>query len=192
MFRIICWCLALSFAASAQGTGSFKKVQDLYNSISGFEVSVSIDGLGGSGKLFHKKENKTRVDFKNMLIVSDGKTTWNLQKSAKKVIISAYDEQDASLLSFNKIMTYYPSVSQISEAIEDGRQIITLTSKKATTHFSTIICVLNKDFTLQKISLTDRGGNKQSILFAGWKLTAPDEQLFTPGELKGVKIIDLR
>ncbi|MBI5726645.1 MAG: outer membrane lipoprotein carrier protein LolA, partial [Ignavibacteriales bacterium] len=151
-----------------------------------------IDGLGGSGKLFHKKENKTRVDFKNMLIVSDGKTTWNLQKSAKKVIISAYDEQDASLLSFNKIMTYYPSVSQISEATEDDRQIITLTSKKATTHFSTIICVLNKDFTLQKISLTDRGGNKQSILFAGWKLTAPDEQLFTPGELKGVKIIDLR
>ena len=46
------------------------------------------------GKFLFKKENQLRLELKNLIIVSDGKTNWNYNKKQNKVIITNYDEND--------------------------------------------------------------------------------------------------
>ena len=75
----------------AQDTHLLKKLQENFNSLKDFSadlVQLNNGKINLEGKIFFKKENNLRLELKNLIIVSDGKTNWNYNKRLKKVIIS--------------------------------------------------------------------------------------------------------
>ena len=73
-----------------------KNIQDKYDSINDLsaQLTQSVNQkVNLKGKVFYKKENNLRFEFDNMLIISDGETSWNYNKKQDKVIITNYENE---------------------------------------------------------------------------------------------------
>jgi len=182
---------------NAQNAKLLKNLQIHFNSIKDFSADLIQLNNGRAnieGKIFFKKENNLRLELKNLIIVSDGKTSWNYNKRLKKVIISDYNENDPSVLSLKRIIFDYPSKCEVSETVEKGEDVLLLKPKPDSGINADLIKIwINKENNVSRISAIQSPGNNIEVRFSNYKLNAgiPDSKFsFTPPQ--GTKVIDLR
>ena len=146
-----------------------------------------------SGIFLFKKENKIRIETKQLIIVSDGVTSWNYNKKDNKVIISKYDENDPGVFSINKLVYSFPQECDISANTENGERVLTFIPKSYKYNFDSINIWLNDENLISKVFIKDSELGNTEVDFSNYKLNRnfkDSEFSFTPPE--GSKIIDLR
>ena len=146
-----------------------------------------------SGMLFYKKTNKLRINLNSMVIISDGKTSWNYNKKENKVIITNYDDTDPGVFSIDEIVYKFPSHCSINSKVENGERILTLIPNGYTYNFDSIDLWLNSNDLISKVVIEDSMSGKTEIDFSNYSLNqnlADSGFSFTPPE--GSKVIDLR
>jgi len=172
----------------------FSSVEDLKaNFTQKINSSMNEDQMILSGKFFFKKKNKLRIEVKNRVIVSDGDTIWNYDKTADKVIISTYDS-DYTSFSLHEIINSYPEQCK-KEKISDqsGLLVVKLTPNDDQLNFKSAVIFVNMNDIVEKVEITDF--NNLQFVF---KLNSIElnnnlsEQLFNFKPTEGVEIIDLR
>jgi outer membrane lipoprotein-sorting protein len=189
MLFIIC----AYFPAAAQQE-LLENVQEKFNSASTLTADIS-QNSGNSvlkGKIFLKKENKLRLEFKNITIISDGFTIWNYNKKDNKVVINNFDENAPSALSFNKIINEYPAVSNISYADGQKNVLLIKPDKDSGLNFQSVRLWVNNENLVEKVRI-EQGGNPMEISVSNYSLNKdiPDSRFtFTPRQ--DSQIIDLR
>lgn len=173
-----------------------KAMQNKFSSLHDFSVDFSQEVNGKvlmSGKLAFKKENMLRLELKNLLVVSDGVTNWNYNKKEKKVIISSYDADDASLFSPKKFVFDYPTQCSVKEAKDGDKVYLLLTPNASSNDFKQAKVYPTSDRTLQQIIVTANDGSVITFHFSNFR----GDQNFTKEKFsfqipQGTKIIDLR
>jgi chaperone LolA len=146
-----------------------------------------------AGMLFIKKENKLRIDTKNLIIVSDGKTFWSYNKKANKVIISSYDENEPGVFSMKELVYDLPAESDIELSNDNGQRVLKLTPNSYAYNFDDIKLWLSEDNLINKVVLNDATMGKVEVRFSNYQLNQnlmDSDFLFTPPE--GSRIIDIR
>ncbi len=200
MKRYIQFLFVLFFlfqSIKAQDAELLKGLQDHFNSIKDFSadlVQLNNGRVNLKGKIFFKKENNLRLELKNIIIVSDGKTNWNYNKKLKKVIISNYDKNDPSVLSLKRIIFDYPAKCEVSETVEKGENVLVLKPRPDSGINADLIKIwINKENNVSRVSASGSSGNNIEVRFSDYKINAgiPDSKFsFTPP--LGTKVIDLR
>src|SRR5512139_3625561 len=97
---ILSFTISTSIAQS-EAQELLKKIQDKFDSITDLSAKITqlVNGKTNlKGKAFYKKANNLRFEFENMVIVSDGETSWNFNKKQNKVIITNYDTEGNKIL----------------------------------------------------------------------------------------------
>jgi outer membrane lipoprotein-sorting protein len=146
-----------------------------------------------SGKFFYKKDHKLRIEFKNLTIITDGKTTWNFNRKENKVIVSNYDDSDPFALSLDKLIYDYPENSVIKDISKNEQKILQLTPKNAANNFKSINIWINKENLVTRVIFEDLSSNKTDISLSGYRLnTKLADSKFSFDAPKGSTIIDLR
>lgn len=184
--------------ASAQNNGDklLKALQGKYKTIK--DVSADfVQSTNGtvtlSGKFLYEKDNKLKIDLKNILIVTDGETSWNYNKKENKVIISSYNPDDPSYFSLKQIIEVYPSKCDVSSEKENGSDVLVLTPNKPGLNFKTARIYMNSEDLISKITLTDQNDRLVRVDFSNYKLNIKlSKTTFTFIPPKGSKVIDLR
>ena len=171
-------------------------LQTKYDTIKDLSVEFTQSGNGKNklaGMLILKKENKLRIDTRNLIIVTDGTTSWSYNKKQNKVIISKYDENDPGVFSINELVYKLPADSEIKLTIENGQNVLTLTPNSYEYNFNSVKLYLSEDNLISKIVLNDVVIGKVEAKFSNYQLNQnlkDSEFSFNPPE--GTKIIDLR
>ena len=188
--------LAVSVNAQNSADKVLRVLQDKFKSaknISADFVQTTNGKVNLTGKFYYEKDNKLRLEFKNLLIVTDGQTSWNYNKRENKVIISSYNPDDPSYFSLKQIIEGYPSKCDVSLSKDNGSDVLVLTPNKPGLNFKTAKIWLNPDNLISKIMLTDQNNALVQVNFSNYKLDSSLNKstfIFTPP--KGSKVIDLR
>lgn len=173
-----------------------KAMQNKFSSLHDFSVDFSQEINGKivmTGKLSYKKENQLRLELKNLMIVSDGFTNWNFNKKEKKVIISSYDEDDASLFSPKKFVFDYPNQCKVKEVKEEGKTLLVLIPGSSSNDFKQAKVYSTADHTLEKVVVTGNDGSILTFHFSNFRGNQNfDKEKFSFQIPQGTKIIDLR
>ena len=199
--KIIIECIALIFCFSssfAQDDAQevLTNIQNKFNTINDLtaELSQSVNGsVNLKGKIYYKKENHLRFEFKNVLIVSDGETSWSYNKKDNKVFITDYESDGSKILSINQIIFEYPKDCDMSTFESDGRKVLQLIPKDDTFSFNSIQLFVDSDYLITKALVDDPASGEIQIDLSDYKLNTnlPDSFFqFSPPE--GSKVIDLR
>ena len=199
IFKIIITIIfAFAFTAFSQNNADkvVKELQSKFDKIK--DLSVEFTQLDNgksklSGMLFIKKENKLRINTKNLIIVSDGKTSWSYNKKENKVIISSYDENEPSVFSMRELVYDLPAESDIEISNDNGQRVLKLTPNSYEYNFNNVSIWLSEDSLINKVILKDAAMGKVEVKFYNYKLNQnliDSEFSFTPPE--GSRIIDIR
>lgn len=199
--KIVIECIALVFCFSssfAQDDAQevLTNIQNKFNTINDLtaELSQSVNGsVNLKGKIYYKKENHLRFEFKNVLIVSDGETSWSYNKKDNKVFITDYESDGNKILSINQIIFEYPKDCDMSTFESDGRKVLQLIPKDDTFSFNSIQLFVDSDYLITKALVDDPASGEIQIDLSDYKLNTnlPDSFFqFSPPE--GSKVIDLR
>lgn len=173
-----------------------QSLQDKFNTLNDLSANViqSVNGKSNfEGRVYYKKENKLRLEFKNMLIISDGETNWNYNPKDNKVIISNYEENDSGLLSIKRIVFEYPKECILSTQNIENKTVLELIPKGSTFNFNSIKLWLTDDYMISRSLIDDPAIGLIQLDITNYDLNRgiPDSKFnFTPPE--GSKIIDLR
>jgi chaperone LolA len=185
------------FVANLNAQSSLlKTVQSKFNSFEDLTANFSQSSNGKillAGKFYYKKDNKFRLELKNILIISNGVTTWNYNKKNNKVIISNYVESDPSMFSMNTLINVYPSKCTVKEGDDRELKTLILTPNKSDLNFKEIELWINENNLIEKIKIIDLNNQTSIIEFTDYKSnqkTADSKFVFTSPE--GAKVIDLR
>lgn len=169
-------------------------VQKKFNSTKDFSVDfqqVSGGRIAASGKFFFKQKKKTRIELGDILLVTDGKTTYSFNNKTKKLIISDYDDSDPSMVSLDAIINDYPSICSIAESIE--KKIITVEPKNSSLTFKQVKLFVTDSFLISKIEITNFDGQTIWMNFSNYKTNIDlSDNLFLLEPEPGTKVIDLR
>lgn len=187
----------VSVAAQENGQDLLKNLQDKYSGDSGFSADF-VQYVNSSrkmkGKIYYKPENNIRLETNSAIIVSNGETNWNYNKKQNKVIISEYDESDASVLSFNNVLFDYPSKSTIEIIEKNDEEILVITPKnKQELNFSEAELWISKNDLINKLEIKDLNNTEIVIELSNYSFNrdlTDSEFSFAPPE--GSKVIDLR
>jgi outer membrane lipoprotein-sorting protein len=199
IFRIFI-TIIFGFAATMYSQNDADKVmkdlQSKFDTIKDLSVKFTQSANGKSklaGMLFIKKENKLRIDTQNLIIVSDGTTSWSYNKKENKVIISKYDENDPGVFSINELVYELPDESDIELSNDNGQNVLTLTPNSYKYSFNSVKLWLSEDKLINKVELNDAAMGKIEVKFSNYQLNQylkDSEFSFTPPE--GSRIIDIR
>lgn len=173
-----------------------KELQAKFDSIE--DATVDFEQLHNgknilSGVLLYKYGNKLRIDTKNLLIISDGSTSWNFNKREDKVIISNYDENSTGLLSVKELVYVFPKGCDISSTVSGDQRVLILIPNSYSVNFDEAQIWLTDDDLISKVKVTDTSMGTTEINFKNYRLNqdlSSSKFSFTPP--KGSKIIDLR
>jgi len=173
-----------------------KELQAKFDSIE--DATVDFEQLHNgknilSGVLLYKNGNKLRIDTKNLLIISDGSTSWNFNKREDKVIISNYDENSTGLLSVKELVYVFPKGCDISSTVSGDQRVLILIPNSYSVNFDEAQIWLTDDDLISKVKVTDTSMGTTEINFKNYRLNqdlSSSKFSFTPP--KGSKIIDLR
>lgn len=184
-----------AFCALPQ-SNALNQLQNKFRTIQDFSADFKqfTDGrVGLSGKIFYKKEKLFRLELKNLLIVTDGKTSWNYNKKSNKVIISNYDENDQTVLSIDKFVFDYPAESNVLEEKDGEEVVIVLNPKNNKLNFQKAKIWTDKNNLAEKLLIVDLSGNSITVEFSNYKLnqSIPNSK-FNFNSSEGTKVIDLR
>jgi len=187
--------IGIIFAQSKE-PALLKSLQNKFSSFNSFSVDFSQETNGKatlSGKLVYKKDNMIRLELKNLIISSDGETTWNFNKKDKKVIVSTYQPEDAAMLSPEKFIFDFPKKSAVSESSENGKRVLIFSALKNDNQFKQAKVILSGEMLPEQIVVTGNDGTLRIFHFTDFKENPPlEKDFFTFKIPQGVKVIDLR
>jgi len=146
-----------------------------------------------TGKFYFKKDNSLRIEVKDRLIVSNGVTVWNFNKSTNKVIISKYDN-DYTNFSLPEIINSYPDMCD-KEIVERKPRVteIKLTPKDDRLNFKSVLISVDKNNVITNVEITDYNNMKFVFELDSVQLNNKlSGQLFNFEPSEGVEVIDLR
>ena len=188
---------AINFNLDSSGDKLLKQLQDQFDQITDIsaEFQQSTNRKADvKGKLFFKKEDKFRIEFKNSILVSDGNTNWSYNQKENKLIISQNEEGSASPFSLSKVVYDYPKECTITSEDDNGKEVLVLTpNKDSAIGYSQIKIWVSEANLINRILLKDKADNLIQIDFFKNKVNrkiSDDMFNFTPPE--GSKVIDLR
>ncbi len=167
----------------------FDSIEDL-----SADITQSINGKTNlAGKIFYKKENKLRFEFRDMLIVSDGETSWNYNKNENKVIITGYDSGGTDFLSIENLVYKYPEECSISSYEFEGKNVLEFKPKTPTFSFSSIKLWIDEDDLVGRALFDDPAAGLIQIDLSNYKLNKNiADSYFSFSPPAGSEIIDLR
>lgn len=146
-----------------------------------------------TGKFYFEKDNNLRIEVKDRLIVSNGATVWNLNRSTNKVIISNYDN-DYTSFSLPVIINSYPDMCD-KEIVErkPGVTEIKLTPKDDRLNFKSVLISVDKNDVISEVEINDFNNMKFVFELDSVQLNNKlSGQLFGFEPSEGVEVIDLR
>ncbi len=179
--------------------GAQKKLEELqlkFDSIEDLSADIT-QSVGGrknlTGKIFYKKENNLRFEFENILIVSDGETSWNYNKKENKVIITNYENEGTDIFSIGELIYEYPKECDISAYNFEGQTVLEFVPNTSTLSFSSIKLWINDVNLVTRALFEDPATGLVQIDLSNYKLNTslPDSYFsFVPSAES--EIIDLR
>jgi outer membrane lipoprotein carrier protein len=173
-----------------------KNIQDKYESITDLsaQLTQSVNGnVNLKGKVYYKKENQFRFEFKNILIVSDGETSWSYNQKDNKVIITDYESEGNKIFSMRQIIFEYPQDCDLSTFDSEGQTVLKLIPKDDEFSFSSIELFIDGDNLITKALIDDPATGEIQIGLSDYQLNKnlPGSFFrFSPPE--GSQVIDLR
>ncbi|HEX2866220.1 MAG TPA: outer membrane lipoprotein chaperone LolA [Ignavibacteriales bacterium] len=150
------------------------------------------------GKLYFRKDNKYRIEFRNLEFVSDGTTVWSYNKKNKKVVITDVNSSDASSFSLKQLLYDYPSQSTIEQLPKEEVNgircdVIRLNSKGGRQNFKSVKIWSDPNSIIRKAEVTDKSGAVYSFELSNIKVNPQlNSGMFTFETPKGSEVIDLR
>lgn len=198
IFLVSIFILTFISSGISQGNANavLKNIQDKFNSITDLSAQIvqSVnEAVNLKGKVFYKKENHLRFEFDNMLIVSDGETSWNYNKKQDKVIITDYDTEGNKILSIRQIIFEYPEDCELTTFESEGKKVLELIPKDATISFSSVKLFISSENLITKVLVDDPATGIIQIDLSNYQLNKnlPDSYFsFTTPE--GSQVLDLR
>ena len=198
IFLVSIFILTFISSGISQGNANavLKNIQDKFNSITDLSAQIvqSVnETVNLKGKVFYKKENHLRFEFDNMIIVSDGETSWNYNKKQDKVIITDYDTEGNKILSIRQIIFEYPEDCELTTFESEGKKVLELIPKDATISFSSVKLFINSENLIMKVLVDDPATGIIQIDLSNYQLNKnlPDSYFsFTAPE--GSQVLDLR
>ncbi|MCK9426416.1 MAG: outer-membrane lipoprotein carrier protein LolA [Ignavibacteriaceae bacterium] len=173
-----------------------KAMQNKFSSLHDFSVDFSQEVNGKilmTGKLSFNKGNMLHLEMKNLMIVSNGVTNWNYNKKEKKVIVSNFSEEDASLFSPKKFVFDYPNQCKVTEVMEDGKTYLLLIPASSSSDFKQAKVYPTENQTLRQVVVTGNDGKVITFHFSNFRGNQNfDKEKFSFQIPQGTKIIDLR
>ncbi|GAB4289484.1 MAG: hypothetical protein Kow0098_07490 [Ignavibacteriaceae bacterium] len=189
--------LLITFSLNAQSDAEnllnklrekFDNINDLVVNFSQFAGSQSL-----SGKLYYSDKDKLRVELGNTVLISDGITNWNYNKSENKVIISASNQSDGSAISLKTLLYDYPERCSLKSETDSGQEVLLLIPEDGSLNFRSARLWVNDQNLIDKVLLEDNFGNSTSIKFGGYLMnTGIKDYIFTFQKPEGCTVIDLR
>ncbi|MCX6152126.1 MAG: outer membrane lipoprotein chaperone LolA [Ignavibacteriales bacterium] len=205
IFKLILILMMPAVLLCQNGNQVLKNLQTKFESITNFSSEFSQSSRFADskkpitylGKFFFEKENKYRIELKNSEIISDGKTIWNYNKAAKKVILGNAEDNSSSF-SLKNIVYEYPSqsnVEYVGKETMDGKscEVIRLTPKERKKSFEAIKIWVDDSNLIKKVEISDNNGATLEFELSNIKLNqkiSNDKFNFSP--TKGIEVIDLR
>ena len=185
------------FTGIGSGQSLLEKVKNKFNSIKDFSadfVQQTNGNINLKGKIKFKQKDKLRIELKNVLIVSDGKTNWSYNKKRNKIIISSIDEENPSVFSLRKLIEEYPRYSNVSEKKEKNTFILKIEPKKDSgLNFNYAVLYFNTHYQIKKIIVERTGYGILRIVFSNYKENnGYNDSIFKIIPSKGTETIDLR
>jgi outer membrane lipoprotein carrier protein len=173
-----------------------KNIQEKFNSISDLSADItrSVNGkVNFKGKIYYKKENHLRFEFDNVLVISDGNTSWNYNKKQNKVIISDYDSEGRGILSIRQLIFEFPEDCKLSTYESEGKKVLGLIPKDNSFSFNSVKLFTEPDNLITKILIDDPATGTVQIDLSNYQLDknlADSYFRFSPPD--GSQVIDLR
>jgi outer membrane lipoprotein carrier protein len=188
---------SFSFSIAQENANEIlKNIQNKYDSINDLsaQLTQSVNQkVNLKGKVFYKKENNLRFEFDNMLIISDGETSWNYNKKQDKVIITNYENEGNKILSIRQIIFEYPEDCELSTFEAEGKKGLELIPKDDTFSFTSVKLLIDSEYLITKVLIDDPATGKIQIDLSDYQLNKnlPESYFsFTPSE--GSQVLDLR
>jgi len=173
------------------GVGSaqslLKKVQNKFNSIKDISADF-VQQTNGRESL------KGKIKFRNIIIVSDGKTNRSYNKKRNKIIISSVDKENPSVFSLRKFIEEYPQLSNVSEKKEKNTFILKIVPKKDSgLNFNYTELYFNTAYQIKEIFIKGAEYGSIMIMFINYKENNGfKDSIFKITPSKGTETIDLR
>ena len=173
-----------------------KSIQDKFDSINDLsaEITQSVNGkVNLKGKVFYKKENNLRFEFKNSLIVSDGETSWNYNKKQNKVIITNYDTEGNKIFSVRQIIYEYPEECKLSTYESQGEKVIQLVPENNSLSFNSVKLFTTNDNLISKVLIDDPASGLIQVDLSNYQINKNlSDSLFSFSPPEGSQVLDLR
>ena len=150
------------------------------------------------GKFFLSNPNKFRVELKDKIILSDGKTVWTYVPGNEQVLISAYEEELKNVSPHLILMKYekaYNAIYQGEERIEGERcHVVEFTAKTDVEEYTMIRVWIDRKLELPvKIEQIDEDENVRTFTLSKYILnTELHDSLFVFHPPENIEVIDLR
>ncbi len=194
---ILYLCSIPIYAEDLEAEKLLKSLQKKFDSITDLSAEFKQSSSGRTnlaGKFFFKKENMLRLELKNIIIATDGETSWNYNKSQNRLIVSEYNDSDPNIISFKRLIYDYPSQCLVSKADENDTRILLLKPKeKSGLNFSSIKLWINADNLVSKAVMNDPGTGIIEIEFSNYKINQKlSDLIFSITPPEGSTVIDLR
>lgn len=188
--------IMLLFPALIFAQGILPKVQAKFESLNSFQSNFkqeiilkgkkSSDGL--SGKFTYAKPDSYKIEMSKRVIISDGNSIWNHDKSNNKVVITSTKDDPLSF-SLKKFLFDYPERCQVTEE----KNKIKLIPEDDELGMEKIFIEVNDFHLVTSIELMDFEGNRYIFTLSQIKENIKIETgFFNFIPPKGSKIIDLR
>ena len=196
---LLCISLIIFLATSfpqEDAQAVLKNIQDKFESINDLsaQLTQSVNGnVNLKGKVYYKKENQIRFEFKNILIVSDGETSWSYNQKDNKVIITDYESEGNKILSMRQIIFEYPQDCDLSTFKSEDQTVLELIPNDNEFSFTSIKLFIDGDNLITKALIDDPATGEIQIELSDYQLSKnlPDSFFqFSPPE--GSQVIDLR
>jgi outer membrane lipoprotein carrier protein len=173
-----------------------KNIQNKFDSIADLsaQITQSVNGeVNLKGKVLYKKENLLRFEFENMLIISDGETSWNYNKKQNKVIISDYENEGNKILSIRQILFEYPEDCELGTFESEGRRVLELIPQDDTFSFKSVKLFIDSENLITKVLVDDPATGTIQIDLSNYQLNKNlSDSYFQFSPPEGSQVIDLR
>jgi len=196
---LVCISLIFFFATTFGQENAkevLKNIQNKFESIIDLsaQLTQSVNGnVNLKGKVYYKKENQIRFEFKNILIVSDGETSWSYNQKDDKVIITDYESEGNKILSMRQIIFEYPQDCDLSTFKSEDQTVLELIPQDNEFSFTSIKLFIDGDNLITKAMMDDPATGEIQIELSDYQLNKNlTDSFFQFSPPEGSQVIDLR
>ncbi len=192
-YLLLFFLLFIGAELSAQQRELLDALKTKFNSLGSISADFT-QSVGGqqqsAGSFLYKKGGKLKINLGRFIIITDGKTVWNVNDGEKKVVISNLDDENLNVLSLERIINELPEMC-IYEKINDNS--FRLTAKGKGMNFRSVTISLNPDNLISYLGIVDLSNITLKINFSNHKTNVPaQDSEFGYKENGEYKVVDLR